>query len=546
MATKYPPPSPKFVRARNQGGRQTPKAIVMHGTVSSDNAGTALNIAQWWNGPGSPMSSCHYVVDPKTVIQCVGDHSIAFHCGYNTGSIGVELCDEQQGPARRWDDDDSRAILARAARLVAELCLAYNIEPIRPTTAQLRAKGPHGIYGHNDSRLAFGRTSHTDPRDFDWTNFLRLVRAEIANIKGEKEPAKAPASTGSRKDRLRPEAYFVGARGSHVKWLAGRLVKHGYGRFYKNGTDNFFSEGEDRAAVAAFQRAQGWSGLGANGLPGPATLKALAARPKKDAPKPPPPAPEPKPEPEPEPAPEPEPPREPQTFKILHAPLHGVSATRNELKRALRRGAVTVGFSEGSHTHGWLRTLPGWRLTAGNPKNLDARGRQVETDVLLLTRRSATQHITSDTVKVADAAAPLKIAPPRYLSYTVDIVDGKPLAVVGMHAHAVVRNSWKTERAEEFRKSMHELELVIRGLREEFGNDLDIVFIGDLNYPNVTDGRYWVPARVFNRLRMKTFVRGVDYLAWSEGLERVDVEVIPREVNGQDHPWIEGTFRRKA
>lgn len=327
MAVKYPPPSPPFIRARNQGGRQTPKAIVMHGTVSSDNAGTARNIARWWNGSGSPMSSCHYVVDPKEVIQCVGDHSIAYHCGYNTGSIGVELCDEQTGPASRWKDADSRAILARAARLVAELCLAYDIEPVRPTTAQLRAKGPHGIYGHNDSRLAFGRTTHTDPRDFDWQGFLRLVRQEIAKIKATAEGA----NTGTRKDKMVPEAYFVGAKGPHVKWLAERLVKHGFKRFYKNGTDPLFTAGEDRKALAAFQRSQGWEGQDANGLPGPVTLKRLAAKPKPKHKDEEPPKPEPVPTP---PTPQPETPYD----AVLTATKAGIQNAEAAKRAAIRAG----------------------------------------------------------------------------------------------------------------------------------------------------------------------------------------------------------------
>jgi N-acetyl-anhydromuramyl-L-alanine amidase AmpD len=272
VATKFPPPSPPFIRARNQGGRQTPKAIVLHGTVSSDNAGTARNIAEWWNGPGSPMSSAHYVVDPKEVIQCVGDHSVAYHCGYNQDSIGVEFCDEQQGPARRWDDADSNAILQRAAVLVAELSLAYDIEVRRPSTAELRSKGPHGIYGHNDSRLAFGRTTHTDPRDFPWDKFLRLVKHEVENLKGGSSRPTKPENTGTMADRLDPKAYFVGARGGHVKWLANRLVEQGFESHYKNGVDKAFSAGEDREAVAAFQAA---SGIRGTGLPSALTLKLL-------------------------------------------------------------------------------------------------------------------------------------------------------------------------------------------------------------------------------------------------------------------------------
>lgn len=197
MATAFPPPSPVFIAARHRGGRQVPKAIVIHGTVSSDNPGTARNIANWWAGSTSPVTSAHYTVDPKEVIQSVGDHTVAFHCGSNQDCIGVELCDEQTGPASRWSDADSTAILKRAARLVAELCLAYGIEVKRPSITELKMKGKHGIYGHNDSRLAFGNTSHTDPRDFPWAKFLGMVQAEVIAIRKAAEPVVEPPQAAS-------------------------------------------------------------------------------------------------------------------------------------------------------------------------------------------------------------------------------------------------------------------------------------------------------------------------------------------------------------
>ena len=180
---KILPPSPPFIAARYKGGRQTPKAVVLHGTVSSDDKGTARNIAAWWNGPTSPKSSAHYVRDAREVIQCVGDHTVAYHCGFNQDSIGYEFCDEQKGPASRWQDKDSLAILRGAAKDVARLCLAYDIEPRRPSIAELKRKGPHGIYSHDDSRQAFGGTTHTDPRDFPWAQFIRLVRREVKRLK---------------------------------------------------------------------------------------------------------------------------------------------------------------------------------------------------------------------------------------------------------------------------------------------------------------------------------------------------------------------------
>lgn len=186
-------PNVPMISARYHGGSQIPKAIVIHATVSSDNPGTARAIAEWWNGPSSPKTSAHYIVDPKTTIQCVGDHTVAYHCGSNQDCIGIELCDEQTGPANRWADADSKAIIARAAHLAAQLCLAYGIEARRPTVAELKSKGKHGIYGHNDSRLAFGNTTHTDPKDFPWSTFINQVKAEIAKLKGS-------ASTGPELD----------------------------------------------------------------------------------------------------------------------------------------------------------------------------------------------------------------------------------------------------------------------------------------------------------------------------------------------------------
>lgn len=189
--TDYPAPVVPYIAARHKGGSQTPKAIVLHGTVSSDNPGTARNIANWWHGSSSPVTSCHYIVDPRETIQAVRDHTVAYHCGSNTGCIGIEFCDEQTGSASRWADADSLAILKRGARLTAQLCLAYGIAVKRPTVAELKAKGKHGIYGHNDSRLAFGNTTHTDPKDFPWAKFLAMVAAEKAAIvNGAKAPVK--------------------------------------------------------------------------------------------------------------------------------------------------------------------------------------------------------------------------------------------------------------------------------------------------------------------------------------------------------------------
>jgi peptidoglycan hydrolase-like protein with peptidoglycan-binding domain len=79
-------------------------------------------------------------------------------------------------------------------------------------------------------------------------------------------PAPAPAATGT---------YAVGVTGAHVVALQRALIARGYA--IPAGATGKFG-GQTMAAVAAFQRAQGWSGALADGLPGRGTLARLGLR----------------------------------------------------------------------------------------------------------------------------------------------------------------------------------------------------------------------------------------------------------------------------
>lgn len=81
----------------------------------------------------------------------------------------------------------------------------------------------------------------------------------------------------------KPECFYLGAKGSHVTKLGERLVAHGFGHYYKSGPGPTFTE-TDQKAVAAFQRQQGYSGLGADGFPGTKSLARLLEDPKPVAP----------------------------------------------------------------------------------------------------------------------------------------------------------------------------------------------------------------------------------------------------------------------
>lgn len=77
-------------------------------------------------------------------------------------------------------------------------------------------------------------------------------------------------------DKMDPENYGPGHVGQHVTWLGSRLVAKGYGTHYQQGPGPVWGEA-DRLNVRDFQRAQGWVGQDANGMPGKETLKRLAA-----------------------------------------------------------------------------------------------------------------------------------------------------------------------------------------------------------------------------------------------------------------------------
>lgn len=169
-------PAPPFIAAKYHGGGQSSiDRIVIHGTVSPTVTGGALAVAHYFQNPPSEVSA-HYIVDPATEYQCVFDHTIAWHDGTNTNSIGVELCDPVDGPAERWQDGPHQEMLARAASLVRDLCLSYGVPIVKLSGADIRA-GHHGICGHVDMRDAFpNSTTHYDPGPaFPWGQFMSLV-----------------------------------------------------------------------------------------------------------------------------------------------------------------------------------------------------------------------------------------------------------------------------------------------------------------------------------------------------------------------------------
>lgn len=185
---RFAPPAPEYLgpAAHTSGSGNLPiRRIVIHSTVSPCQRGGARDIATYFRGK-SAGGSAHYVVDPGEVVQVVGDSVIAWHAPPNQHSIGVELCDMPDAKtAKRWNDLEHRMMLKRAARLVAELCLAYDVRPWFVTVAGLRL-GRTGVTTHANVSQAFRQSSHWDPGAWPRLRFMRMVRAEVKAIRAGK------------------------------------------------------------------------------------------------------------------------------------------------------------------------------------------------------------------------------------------------------------------------------------------------------------------------------------------------------------------------
>jgi hypothetical protein len=186
----YPPPSPPYVGPpyRHSGNGNKPIIrIVVHCTVGSDAKG-AQGTARYFRSSAA-NGSAHYIVDSDETLQSAFDSVVCWHAPPNTHSIGIELCcslsNEGEG---HWQRDDHQAMLRRAARLTAELCLAYDLPVRKMTVAQVRSN-ESGICGHIDVSNAFHQSSHWDPGPhFPWSQFMAMVRAEVSAITNPTTP----------------------------------------------------------------------------------------------------------------------------------------------------------------------------------------------------------------------------------------------------------------------------------------------------------------------------------------------------------------------
>lgn len=156
------------------GPNGTVTRVVLHATVSPCEPGGARANARYFQSANAG-GLAHYVVDPSETVQCCKEDIACWHAPPNKGSIGVELCDPQNGSVDRWYDDLHSRMLQRAAALVADICRRHQL-PIRYVNTGGLLQGQSGITMHRDVAQAWRQSTHTDPGvGFPIAHFIDLV-----------------------------------------------------------------------------------------------------------------------------------------------------------------------------------------------------------------------------------------------------------------------------------------------------------------------------------------------------------------------------------
>jgi N-acetyl-anhydromuramyl-L-alanine amidase AmpD len=181
---------PKSWRNAN---RTSVQLIVIHTTQGHERATSAEDGAAY-DARRTDGTSTHYFHDQNSTVQCVHTADIAHTARAEGNRRGIqhELCGRAEQTDAQWDDAASAGTLRQAAKQAARDAKKWGIPVRHLTVAEVRA-GYKGFCGHYDITRAFPQDggSHTDPGpDFPWSDFLTMVRAELAP-----PPPKGPAVT---------------------------------------------------------------------------------------------------------------------------------------------------------------------------------------------------------------------------------------------------------------------------------------------------------------------------------------------------------------
>jgi N-acetylmuramoyl-L-alanine amidase len=185
MATSPDHPSLQFVQAKGYTkGRADgpPLWVVIHDMEASETPTRAESTAAYFQSPSDGRNvSSHYCVDDNSVVQCVLLSDVAWTVGNRPGNyrgINWELAGFASQTREQWLDTYGTNMFNQMMPIMRADMTEYGIPATRCTIDDLKAF-KKGITSHNDLRVAFGGTTHTDPgSNFPWDYFMDLLKGE--------------------------------------------------------------------------------------------------------------------------------------------------------------------------------------------------------------------------------------------------------------------------------------------------------------------------------------------------------------------------------
>ncbi|MFF7811218.1 peptidoglycan-binding protein [Streptomyces sp. NPDC007945] len=260
--------------AAQADGTPTPGAVPTTSQISTENLRKTtrteiINRAKTWVSAQVPYSMEKYWSDGYRQ-DCSGYISMAWNLRSNewTGSL-----------------DRFAVRIARTELQPGDILLFHN--PADPTRgSHVTIFGGWTDYTHT-SYLAYEQTKprtrkQATPMAY-WENSSRYVAYRYKGLAGGDSGAGGGTTTPPTGATAFPggSKFGPGANNAHVTRLGQMLIQRGAQRYYALGAGPRWSAA-DRRATQAFQRAQGWKGAEADGLPGPHTWALLVSGQGKD------------------------------------------------------------------------------------------------------------------------------------------------------------------------------------------------------------------------------------------------------------------------
>jgi len=256
---------------RNHKGPWGPMhGVMIHHTVTRGDTAkqTADSVELCYNGHSDlPGPLCHGVIDKAGVVYLVGNGR-ANHAGLGDGDVLQAVIDERPLPVdNEADTDGNRSFygfecinLGDGKDPWSEAQLEA-IERVSAAICRVHRWSERSVIRHLD-----WQPGKVDPRGVDWTAMRARIAARL-ELAAPKPPAPAPAPVAKWEPFPGASFFRSGRRSPIIAAMHKRLVAEGCDRYQSSANADVWGSGDERS-YAAWQRKLGYSGTGADGIPG--------------------------------------------------------------------------------------------------------------------------------------------------------------------------------------------------------------------------------------------------------------------------------------